>query len=195
MSRTFFTSGPSVSENDEPVIPVVNNDAPAAPQQSAPAPGAENPPIDEPLPCPLCAEADKARLLALADLENTRKRLAREKEDFLRYAGETVIADILPALDNLDLALAYAPESAECKNFVLGVDMTRKLLIDALARHGLTPVGGVGETFDPARHEAVGLEPAPEFASGQVCKLLNKGYLLKDRLIRPAKVIVCKNED
>lgn len=143
--------------------------------------------------CPHCAESDKARLMALAELENARKRMTREKEGFAKYAGESVIADILPALDNLDLALAYAPEGKECHNFVIGVDMTRKLLLDALARHGLEQIGQLGEHFDPAMHEAVGLEPHIDYANGQVCGLLGKGYKLKDRLLRPAKVMVCKN--
>lgn len=144
--------------------------------------------------CPRCAESEKSRLLAMADLDNARKRLAREKEEFLKFAGESVIADILPALDNLDLALAYAPQGTECHNFVVGVDMTRKLLLDALAKHGLEQVGVLGETFDPARHEAVEMQQHPDFASGQVCSLMNKGYRLKDRLIRPARVKVCKND-
>lgn len=144
--------------------------------------------------CPLCAEAEKSRLLALADLDNARKRLQREKEEFMRYAGETVLADILPALDNLDLALAYAPEGKECQNFVVGVDMTRKLLLDALKRHGLEQVGELGENFNPAVHEAMGMEPSDKYVSGQVCCLMSKGYRLKDRLLRPAKVTVCKNE-
>ena len=147
-----------------------------------------------PGPCPHCAESEKTRLLALADLENARKRLTREKEEFVKFAGESILADILPALDNLDLALAYAPEHKECKNFVVGVDMTRKLLLDALARHGLEQVGELGETFDPARHEAVEMQEHPEYASGQICALMNKGYRLKDRLIRPAKVKVCKKD-
>lgn len=144
--------------------------------------------------CPLCTESEKARLMALADLDNARKRLAREKEEFIKFAGESIMADILPALDNLDLALAYAPEGKECRNFVIGVDMTRKLLLDALAKHGLEQVGELGEEFDPAKHEAVALESLPEYISGQVCGLMNKGYRLKDRLIRPARVKVCKND-
>lgn len=144
--------------------------------------------------CPRCAESEKSRLLAMADLENARKRLAREKEEFLKFAGESVIADILPALDNLDLALAYAPQGKECHNFVIGVDMTRKLLLDALAKHGLEQVGELGEPFDPAKHEAVEMQQHPDFVSGQVCSLMNKGYRLKDRLIRPARVKVCKND-
>lgn len=158
-------------------------------QKPQPAP---TQPIED---CPKCAEAEKARLLALADLENARKRLAREKEEYLKFAGESVIADILPALDNLDLALAYAPEGPECKNFVIGVDMTRKLLLDALAKHGLQAIGALGETFDPAFHEAVEMKSNPDYASGQICGLINKGYRLKDRLLRPARVAVCKNEE
>ena len=145
-----------------------------------------------PGPCPYCAEAEKTRLLALADMENARKRLAREKEDFVKFAGESILADIIPALDNLDLALAYAPDGKDCKNFVIGVDMTRKLLLDALAKHGLEQVGELGEVFDPAKHEAVETQEHPDYESGHVCGLINKGYRLKDRLIRPARVKVCQ---
>lgn len=148
----------------------------------------------EQVDCPACEEARQEKLRALADLENTRKRLQREKEDFLKYASESVIADILPAIDNLDLALAYIPEDPAAKNFAVGVDMTRKLLLDSLGRHGLQTVGILGEEFDPALHEAMGTEENPQFANGQICKLLSKGYRLKERLLRPAKVMVCKNE-
>ena len=151
-------------------------------------------PAEGPVSCPLCADAEKGRLLALAELENVRKRLTREKEEFVKYAAEGVLSDILPALDNLDLALAYAPESDECKNFVVGVDMTRKLLLGALARHGLEQIGELGEPFDPVKHEAVGMQPDPERENGQVCNLMSKGYRLKERLLRPARVIVCKND-
>ncbi|SBW09293.1 Protein GrpE (modular protein) [uncultured delta proteobacterium] len=166
--------------------------AKAAPEHGAKA-ASEHGEKTAPEECPHCADAEKARLMALADLENARKRLTREKEEFVKFAGESILADILPALDNLDLALAYAPQGKECHNFVVGVDMTRKLLLDALAKHGLQQVGDLGETFDPAKHEAVEMQPHPEYESGQVCGLMNKGYRLKDRLIRPARVKVCKN--
>lgn len=213
MSRKIYpnTQYPEDMLNDDPLSPVIdpgptiNFDAlkDAAPEEEkagkqtsgkSDASSAEaGKPQQEPDRCPHCAESDKARLLALAELENARKRLEREKEGFAKYAGESVIADILPALDNLDLALAYAPESKECQNFVIGVDMTRKLLLDALSRHGLEQIGQLGEHFDPAMHEAMGMEPHTDYANGQVCGLLGKGYKLKDRLLRPAKVMVCKN--
>jgi molecular chaperone GrpE len=142
--------------------------------------------------CPVRGEAEDTKLRALADLDNTRKRMAREKEEHIRYAAESVLADIIPALDNLDLALAHAPGDAGSKNFVLGVKMTRKLLLDSLARHGLTEVGALGEPFDPSLHEALNTEANRDFAENTVCGLLGRGYRLKDRLLRPAKVTVCK---
>ncbi len=189
--QPYADSAFSPAEPEEPVVcPVVD----PGPELTMPRAEEKKPEPETagPAPCPRCAEAEKARLRALADLDNARKRLAREKEDFTRHAAENVLSDILPALDNLDLALSYAPQDAVCKNFVVGVDMTRKLLLDALARHGLEQVGALGEIFDPAVHEAVGMEPHPEYAAGQVCGLMNKGYRLKDRLLRPARVTVCK---
>lgn len=137
-------------------------------------------------------ETEEIRLRALADMDNARKRLAREKEEIQRYAGESVLSDILPALDTLDLALSHAPKDDVSKNFVIGVDMTRKMLLEALGRHGLTEVGQLGEPFDPATHEAIGAEAHPDYAPDTVCGLMSKGYKLKDRLLRPAKVMVCK---
>ncbi len=142
--------------------------------------------------CPQKKEADNARLRALADLDNARKRLSREKEESIRFAGENVLADLLPSLDNLDLALQHAGTDEVCKSFVTGVDMTRRLLLESLKKHGLEQVGAVGEPFDPARHEAVGMADVPEVADGAVCALLSPGYLLRDRLLRPARVTVCR---
>lgn len=190
MQRNPYANAASAgdSSGSDPVSPVLDPDTGTDPQNASQDKEAD-------ARCPLCAEAEKSRLLALADLDNARKRLAREKEDFLRYAGETVLADILPALDNLDLALSYAPQAKECQNFVIGVDMTRKLLLDALQKHGLKPIGGLGEEFNPADHEAMATEAHPDYAPGQICGLMSKGYRLKDRLLRPAKVTVCKKEE
>jgi molecular chaperone GrpE len=139
--------------------------------------------------CPEKADFDDQRLRLLADMDNLRKRLEREKEAFCRYAGEGVLADLLPVLDNLDLALAHAPDGA-CKDFVIGVDMTRKVFLDVLSRHGLRAVGAEGEPFSPEVHEAVGREERADMDKDRVCKLLKKGYILKDRLLRPAAVMV-----
>ncbi|WP_439328862.1 nucleotide exchange factor GrpE [Desulfovibrio cuneatus] len=142
--------------------------------------------------CPVQKEATETKLRSLAEVDNARKRMAREKEDFSRFAAEGVLADIVPSLDNLDLALRHATPDEACKNFVLGVDMTRKLLLESLKKHGLETVGVVGEEFNPALHEAVGLEDFPGVEENHVGKLLGLGYKLHERLLRPARVVVCK---
>lgn len=146
--------------------------------------------------CPGCVvqkEAEDSRLRALADLENAKKRLAREREDQVRFAAESVLSDIIPSLDNLDLALLHAGDNEACKNFVVGVQMTRKLMQEALAKHGLMQAGAIGEEFNPAVHEAVAMQPSDTIPEGHVCGLLSSGYSLHGRLLRPAKVMVCKN--
>jgi molecular chaperone GrpE len=142
--------------------------------------------------CPAKKEADDALLRALADLDNSKKRLAREREEQVRFAAESVLADILPSLDNLDLALLHA--GADPASLAVGVQMTRKLLLDALAKNGLHQTGAVGEEFNPAIHEAVGTVNSPDAPDGHVCSLLASGYTLHDRLLRPARVMVCKKE-
>jgi molecular chaperone GrpE len=140
----------------------------------------------------MAAEADK-RLRAMAEADNLKKRLIKEKEEFVKFAAEGVLADLLPVLDNLDLALAHGRSVAACKDVVLGVDMTRKIFLDILARHGLEPCGLVGEEFNPEMHEAMGVQPA---ASGSplppnsVAQVMQAGYRLRGRLLRPAKVLV-----
>nr|WP_321256116.1 nucleotide exchange factor GrpE [uncultured Pseudodesulfovibrio sp.] len=147
--------------------------------------------------CPECdvfKEAEGIRLRALADAENVKKRLFRENEEMKKYAGESVLADLLPVLDNLDLALAHTGNLDDaCKNFVIGVDMTRKLFLDAVKGHGLEAVPvSVGSDFDPEVHEAVGTVQEPKLADNQIAQIVQGGYLLKGRLIRPAKVMVNK---
>lgn len=148
--------------------------------------------------CPVCpekAQSDEQRLRALADLENTKKRLQREKDEQVRYAAETVLADLLPTLDNLDLALQYGQGSAECRNMLVGVEMTRKLLLEALSRHGLEAVGEAGEPFTPELHEAMSHEVRDDMPSDHVATVMMKGYRLKERLLRPAKVTVSREKD
>jgi molecular chaperone GrpE len=143
--------------------------------------------------CPVKKEAEEVQLRALADLDNARKRLTREREEQVRFAAEAILTDIIPSLDNLDLALQHASSNEACKDFVTGVRMTRKLMRDALTKHGLQEVGAVGEEFNPAVHEAVGMTPSQDVSDGQVCALLSGGYSLNGRLLRPARVMVCRN--
>lgn len=145
--------------------------------------------------CPDCQvqkEAADARLRALAEVDNAKKRIEREHSEQVRFAAEGVLSDILPSLDNLDLALQHASGNEACKDFVTGVRMTRKLLDDALAGHGLKSVGERGEEFNPALHEAMGMVNDREVPDGHISSLLARGYQLNGRLLRPAKVMVCR---
>lgn len=145
--------------------------------------------------CPQCPEkvlVDEQRLRNLAEIENIKKRLQREKEEQIRYAAESVLSDLLPTLDNLDLALQYGQGDETCRNVIIGVEMTRKLLLEAIARHGLEPVGTSREEFNPEIHEAIGYEERCDMPENYVATLMQRGYKLKDRLLRPAKVTVSK---
>lgn len=143
--------------------------------------------------CPACEEkkaADDMRLRAAAEMENFKKRLSREHEEQIRYAAEKILRDMLPGLDNLELALQYGSRDAACQDMLTGVAMTRKLMLEAMARHGLVPVGEEGEDFTPELHEAVGFDDCPTVGPGCVSRVLQRGYKLGDRLLRPAKVMI-----
>ena len=126
----------------------------------------------------------------LAEMENFKKRLTREKEEQVRYAAEQVLSDLLPTLDNLELALSYGRSNDACKEMLQGIEMTRKLFLDALDNHGLEQVGAVGEEFNPEIHEAMSREQRNDIPPGHVSQLFQTGYRLKGRLLRPAKVVV-----
>jgi molecular chaperone GrpE len=123
----------------------------------------------------------------LADFENFRKRSEREKADFQRYALGSVIRDLLPVLDNFDRALEHAEEGDE---FHKGVSLIYKQLFEVLQRHGLKPITESGVRFDPNIHEAVIREEDASVPSHTVTAVLQKGYFLHDRLLRPAMVKV-----
>ena len=126
-------------------------------------------------------------LRAIADFDNFRKRTDREKADFFRYAMAGVLKDLLPVLDNFDRALEHAEEGDE---FHKGVLLIYKQLFDVLQRHGLRPIDEAGVPFDPNIHEAVVREEDPSVPNHAVVAILQKGYFLYDRLLRPALVKV-----
>lgn len=126
-------------------------------------------------------------LRTLADFENFRKRADREKADFFKYALGGVLKDILPVLDNFDRALEHAEEGDE---FHKGVLLIYKQLYDVLQKHGLKPIDESGVHFDPNIHEAVVREEDDSVPSHTVVAVLQKGYFVHDRLLRPALVKV-----
>ena len=174
-----------MAPEEKPLDPETASESPA---EAAPASPEE---AIERLRAELAAEADK-RLRAFAETENLKKRLLKEKEEFQKYATESLVAELLPILDHLDLALTHGREIEACKDFMVGVDMTRKAFIDILARHGVTEFGAVGEAFDPETHEAIGVASVAGLAEDAVAQVVQRGYLLRGRLLRPAKVMVNK---
>lgn len=130
------------------------------------------------------------RLRMAAEMDNFKKRLTREHQEQIRYAGEKVLSALLPALDNLDLALQYGSDNEACQNMVQGLEMTRKQLLEAVGKSGLVALGERGEAFDPAIHEAIGIFPDESLEKGAVSQVMQRGYKLNDRTLRPAKVMV-----
>src|SRR5262245_19317097 len=126
-----------------------------------------------------------------AEFENYQKRSARERDQERKYAVAPLARELLPALDNLERALAAAGQIGNEGPLAKGVEMVQKQLLDALRRHGVTPLAvSPGEPFDPERHEAVMQQPSADHPAGSVAQVLQTGYLLHDRVLRPASVIV-----
>lgn len=126
-------------------------------------------------------------LRAVADFENYRKRADREKDEFRKYAMQNLLRDLLPILDNFDRALDHAEEGDD---FHKGVLLIYKQLWDVLQRNGVRIIDQTGVRFDPNVHEAVIREEDPSVPSHTVAAILQKGYFLHDRLLRPALVKV-----
>lgn len=137
-------------------------------------------------------ELKKDNLRVLADSENFKKRLQREKEDYFKFATSAILEEIIPVMDNLDLALAHGKQAEACKDLVTGVEMTMNIFLDTMKKHGLEQIAEVDVPFDPARHEALGQVERNDVGENTVCQMLQKGYMLKDRLLRPAKVMVSR---
>ena len=161
---------------------------PSAEKETPPASGTV--PADDEALARCKAEMEELRLRTAAEMENFKKRLTREHQEQMRFAAERVLGDLLPSLDNLDLALQYGSQHEACKDMLQGVSMTRKLLLDALEKNGLKALGEVGDEFNPEVHEAVGFAPNPDLAPGSVTRVMQRGYKLNDRLLRAAKVMI-----
>jgi molecular chaperone GrpE len=144
-------------------------------------------------------QQDKAQLedrwLRLqADFENHRKRTLREKQEALSYGHELVVKDLLPVVDNLERAIEHASASsgADFEGMVQGVELVRRELLAVLAKHGVSPIEAEGEVFDPNLHEALAQMEDDRVPAGRIGRMLQKGYRLRDRLLRPARVMVSK---
>lgn len=143
------------------------------------------------------AKAHYEKLLrAMADFENYRKRVDRDKQDLVRYANEELIRELLSVLDHLDQAMSHIKQSSndEAKNLALGVELVGKQLVGALEKFGLKSVDAVGEQFDPKLHEALQMVDAEGAAPGTILEQHRRGYVLNGRLLRPALVDVVREK-
>ena len=140
----------------------------------------------------LQADLDRFRDLALrsqADFENYKKRASREKEDAVKYANSSLLQRLVSILDNFELGLAAAKTESEHSPIYSGMVLVQKQLNDLLEENGLQAIEAEGKKFDPNLHEAIAHEPS-ETPEGTVIRQARRGYQFKDRLLRPARVVV-----
>ncbi|MFC0212037.1 nucleotide exchange factor GrpE [Paenibacillus chartarius] len=160
--------------------------AEAAPEATAEA--TDNKELDE-----LRKQADdnyQRFLRTQADFDNFRRRARQEKEDFAKYASLKLIEQLLPVVDNFNRALSTSKETRDFDALLKGIEMTYRQLDQVLVQEGLTPIEAVGQPFNPELHQAVMQVESEEHGEGIVVEELQKGYMLKDKVIRPAMVKV-----
>lgn len=181
-----------MSKKTQPeTVPPLSEATPEAAEVSSGAPGAAATP-----PSAAAVENDLERFRDLAmrrqaDLENYRKRATREKEDAVKYANGAFLERLIPILDNFELGLTAARSDPSGAAILTGLEMVARQLQDFLRESGVEPVdAAAGATFDPNLHEAVGQEPSGEIPEGAVLRQLRKGFKLRDRLLRPAMVVI-----
>ncbi len=133
-------------------------------------------------------------LRAMAEMDNLRKRTAREKADTIKYGKEEIIKDILPFLDSMDRALEHA-DTSDARAFIDGIRLMQDQLLCCLQKHGVERIESMGEDFDPNLHEALMMLDSADHRDNQIVSEMEKGYLLNGRLIRPSRVCVCKRDD
>lgn len=137
------------------------------------------------------------RLLRVsAEFENYKKRASREMEEFRKYSNQSLIKEMLSVVDNLELAMNSANgHKAIDKGLLDGLAMTHKEIIKVFEKFSVKPISAMGQTFDPAYHEAVMQEETDEYPANTVINELQKGYLIHDRLLRPAMVVVAGGKE
>lgn len=127
---------------------------------------------------------------AVADMENFRKRTAREKDELRQFAAAGVVEDIIPVLDNLSLGVAAAKQQTDVKAVVDGVGLVLEQFKTTLTKHGLKEINPQGQAFDPNLHDCISHQPSATVAEEKVSQVIRLGYSLNGRLLRPASVVV-----
>jgi molecular chaperone GrpE len=139
-----------------------------------------------------CAVNYDKYLRAVAELDNYKKRTAREKTDIIKYGKEDVIRDMLPFVDSLDRALEHTESNTDIQAFKEGLKLIQDQLLCSLKKHGVERIESTGKKFDPNFHEAVLQVDSEHHEENKVISEFERGYLLNARLLRPSKVSVCK---
>jgi len=140
-------------------------------------------------------ELKKQLLFSKADLENTRKRFERDLDSAYKYSIDRMAIELLPVIDSLErgLEIKFLEENSEIlKNMHAGMELTIDLFLKALQKYGVTQINPLGEIFNPKQHEAMLMQDEPSASSNTILKVMQKGYLLHDRVLRPALVVVTK---
>ena len=140
-------------------------------------------------------EKQKQMLYKMAEYDNLKKRADREKKDFLKYANESLVKDLVPVLDSIDQAVGAAQEAEieTAEGFTAlreGVELIQKQLLGSLEKRGVSVIDTEGEIFDPQKHEAVSMAPSDDIPQNNIIQAFQKGYTLHDRVIRPSMVVV-----
>ncbi len=139
-------------------------------------------------------EANKDRILRIsAEFENYKKRSAKEMDDFRKFANESLFKRLLTVVDNLERAISSGEDGSDAKALLEGIKMTHREIVKFLESFNVKPVEAHGKPFDPAFHQAVTQQESDQYPDNTVVDELQKGYLLHDRLIRPAMVVVSKS--
>ena len=184
--QTGESAETAVANGAEEAAEELREEAQGAAQEAEP----EDKPAEDPaeaLRGELAAEKDRNMRL-LADFDNFRRRVTREKNETYQRATEAAIVEFLPVLDNFDRAIAQAPASGD--PFADGVRMVYEQFSNVLAKAGVTQIASMGEAFNPDVHEAIAYQPSPDAPEGQVIYEAKRGYRMGDRVVRPASVIV-----
>lgn len=135
-------------------------------------------------------EAENRTLRLQADFDNFRRRARMDAEASEKYRGQSLISEILPAIDNFERALKVETENDQTRSLLQGMEMVYKSLLEALKKEGVQPIEAVGKEFDPHLHQAVMQAEDENYSPNTVIEEFQKGYMLKDRIIRPAMVKV-----
>lgn len=140
------------------------------------------------------AEKDDAQLRLQAEFENFRRRSLKEKQESFKFGHQNLVKDLLSAVDNLERALEHGAQNAgaEVKGILDGVEMVYREILGTLAKHAVQEIQAEGQAFDPAVHEAMGQIPNGDVPPNTVLQVLQKGYVIHDRMIRPSRVIVSR---